>query len=74
MPVDPDDQKAMLNGINSCDNTAADTESSTDNASASNISWVDRLDQYLLRDHPLIGIFVLFLISATGTFALFRKG
>lgn len=68
MPVDPTDKRAMLQGIDSCDNTASTAGAKHPPASdATADSPMERLAEFLLREHPGIGIAVILILICIGS-------
>ncbi|SMX97246.1 HNH endonuclease family protein [Brevibacterium aurantiacum] len=64
MPVAPTDKKAMLQGIDSCDNTtptAGAKPPPTSDATAE--SPIERIDDFFFREHPGIGIAVILILG-----------
>lgn len=68
MPVAPPDKKAMLQDIESCDNTAPTAGANPPTASdATADSPIERIAEFLLREHPGIGIAVILILICIGS-------
>lgn len=74
MPVDPTDKKAMIQGIDSCDNTASTSVAQPPPASDSAaLSPIERLDHFFFREHAGIGIVVVLILGGLASHIATRR-